>query len=294
MLNALTNIRLFFIGMIKVLFVSKFRSDHKNVHPKHKEVIILGNGPSLNDCLKTDGFEERLKEVDVVSVNYFTDSEIFTSIKPDYHIIAAPEFWLENVGENYKESRLKMFNTLAEKVDWDLVLFVPFLARPYRFWQDILSKNSNIKIVFYNIIPIEGGAGFTTMCFNKHLGMPRLHNIVGPSIMNMIWIGHQKIWLVGVEHSWLPLIHVTKDNVAMVGQPHFYDEDAKPEQMNKGAGKRKLHEILHKFQVTFAGYFIVQNYAEKRHVSIVNLTENSFIDAFPKDNLDIFINQSKS
>jgi hypothetical protein len=46
--------------------------------------------------------------------------------------------------------------------------------------------------------------------------------------------------------------------------------------------ERKLHEILHKFYLTFKGYHEIKEYALKNNSVIYNLTEGSFIDAFER------------
>jgi len=295
MLKFLNNSRLFFVGIIKILFVSKFGNKHRTVPVDKKEVIVLGNGPSLGNLISSELFLNRIKTLDVVGVNAFCDHPCFEQIKPKYYVMAAPDFWVDGVKDIYIQFRTSIFSNLQKKVDWEFYLFIPWPAKKKKFWQDELAKNPNIKIIFFNIIPFEGGDGFKHFCFNKKLGLPRLHNVIGPAIMNMIWLNYKKIYLVGVEHSWLPQISVDENNHAFVGQPHFYDKDAKPDRMNgvDGVGHRTLHEIIYKFYLAFRGYFEVQKYAKSKSVEVINLTPDSFIDAFPREKLDIFISNSK-
>jgi len=294
MLKFLRNTRLFFEGVVKIIFVSKFRNYHKLVEPKLNTAIILGNGPSLNIELAKPEFLKRLNSVDVVVVNFFNQSDFFEKIRPSYYVLAAPEFWIKDVAQLYIDLRTQLYLDFQTKVTWSMTLFIPFQAKKEKFWQEVVAKNPKITVVFYNIVAFEGSRSFMNFVMRKKLGQPRLHNIIGPSILNLIWLNYSKIYLTGVEHSWLPLIHVTQNNEAVLGQPHFYDNNTTPEQMNGPTGKRKLHEILHKFYVTFRGYFEIKNYADSIGVEIINLTENSFIDAFPKQNVGIFISDSKS
>lgn len=291
MLKFLRNTRLFFEGIAKIVFVSRFKNLHKRIKTHRREVIVLGNGPSLGQLIEDKAFLNRIKSLDVVGVNAFCDYTCFEEIKPRYYVLVAPEFWEDEVKEVYIGFRNSIFSNLAKKVSWEFYLFIPWSARKKVFWQQILSVNPNIRIVYFNVIPFEGSDSFKHFCFNKLLGLPRLHNVIGPSIMNMIWLNYTKIYLVGVEHSWLPQIVVDDQNIAYVGQPHFYDKDAAPQQMNGvgGVGHRKLHEIIHKFYLTFRGYFEVQAYAKTKQVEIVNMTPGSFIDAFPRQKIDTFI-----
>jgi len=64
-------------------------------------------------------------------------------------------------------------------------------------------------------------------------------------------------------------------------------QTARPDVMKKtGKGKRKMHEILIKFVHSFAGYFDINNYAKSQNVRIINITPDSFIDAFERMKLD--------
>lgn len=290
MLNFIRNINLFIQAWIKICFVSKwFGLGYKKAQRKSDDVIILANGPSLKTELNDPIFLDRISKMDVICVNYFTDSELFSEVKPKHYVLAAPEYWVDNTTDWHKESRDKMFRKMADEVDWEMCLMIPAPARKKKFWQNILAKNQHIKVVYYNIIPLEGATSLTNWYFKKKLGMPRLHNVLGPSIMSALWLGYKKIYLVGVDHSWIPLVSVTEDNVALVGQPHFYDKDAKPDKMLKGGGEtRKLHEILHKFYTTFKGYFVVLAFAKSMNAKIYNMTPGSFIDAFDRISIENF------
>ena len=70
---------------------------------------------------------------------------------------------------------------------------VPFEAKKTLFWQNILSKNPNIKIEFYNIVAIEGFIKMSQRLFRRKKGMPRSHNIVGYALMILIWKGYKEI-----------------------------------------------------------------------------------------------------
>lgn len=285
MINFFKNVSQFFFSLLKIGLLSKLKSKHKRYKVNKDEVIILANGPSLNDDMANPDFVSKVKESDSACVNHFAKSEYFKILKPKYYILAAPEFWAKGVDDFYSNFRLDVFNDIAKNTAWKMLLFVPFEAKKNLFWKKIIGENEQITVVYFNHTALEGSRRVLNFFFNKKLGMPRLHNILGPSLMNMIWLGYKKIYLSGVDHSWIPLIHVTEDNVAMVGQPHFYDADAKPEPMRRFENQRKLFEILEKFQLTFKGYFYIKDYADSSGVEIINLTKGSFIDAFKRETI---------
>ena len=75
--------------------------------------------------------------------------------------------------------------------------------------------------------------------------------------------------------------------------PNFNTQDQNnknsphPKPMYHGTTKkeRKLHEVLIKFYYAFKGYWDLKEYAGKKNVEIVNLTANSYIDAFNKEDI---------
>lgn len=117
-------------------------------------------------------------------------------------------------------------------------------------------------------------------------GMPRPHNVLIPGVFMSINIGFNQIFLVGTDHSWLPLISVNENNDALINQQHFYDEgQTQKGQMYRNSQPRRLHEILEKFMLSFRAYFDLKEYAETRCVKIYNCTPGSYIDAFERKDI---------
>ena len=94
----------------------------------------------------------------------------------------------------------------------------------------------------------------------------------------------KKIYLAGADHSWLPEITVTEDNVVLMHQKHFYDQNksqadtVKQENLNSA----RLHTILYHMHVAFKSYFILEAYARRLGKEIINVTPGSYIDAFKR------------
>ena len=132
--------------------------------------------------------------------------------------------------------------------------------------------------------PIEGFQGFCNWIFRKGWGVPRPHNVLIPSIAMGLRLPFKKIYLAGADHSWLPEITVTDDNVVLMHQKHFYDqnksqaETVKQENLNSA----RLHIILYHMHVAFKSYFILEAYARWLGKEIINVTPGSYIDAFKR------------
>lgn len=265
---------------MRILFLTHFRVKIKK-HPFANDCLILANGPSLNGLIERHNQFMQGKEL--ICVNFFPNTPYYTTYKPAFHVISAPELWRSDAMPIYLNLSKELFENIAQKTTWDLTLFIPFEAKQFDAWQTPLKNNKRIHITYYNPTPIEGYFWFCKKIFDWQWGMPRPHNVLIPSLMLAIKKGFKNIYVWGADHSWLKEISVDDDNQVLVNQKHFYDENtSKPQPMNKLRGTRRLHEVLIKFVHAFKGYFDINQYATKRGVSIFNATPNSYIDAFKR------------
>jgi len=269
------------LALIKILLLSRpFRGTGKTL-PK-KECVILGNGPSFNILLGE--FRNTLQGKDLICVNYFPLTPHFSELRPSVFMTSAPEFWLDGMDEIYNTGRKNLFSAIAEKTSWPLQVWIPFAARKYKDWQEMLKVNPNVRIIFFNDTGIEGFRGFSYWFFRRNLAMPRPHNVLIPAIFHAINSGYRTIWLWGADHNQFLELSVDEDNTALIHQRHFYDfASSSPDVMRKlGTGKRKVHEILHKFVLAFEAYHVLRDYAEKNGVKVFNASPGSLIDAFER------------
>lgn len=284
------NLSASFSSLIKVLFVSKKFGKKTRVERRGEDILILANGPSMKTVLDDPEKRSELVNRDVLCVNHFCESDYYQQVQPRFYITAAPEMYQRVVSADIQAKREKFWKALVDKTEWRMDFFIPHIAKKNDFWLKLLQQNPNIQVHYYNLTAIEGFDFLKHYWYGRGLGMPRVHNIAGYSIMKMMNLGYGKIYLTGVEHSWLGQIHVTEENIALVGQPHLYDPNKKPETMSKdGVDTRKLHEILHKFYLAFRGYWNIEYYAQKKNVKVYNLTKGSFIDAFERKDFDEYL-----
>lgn len=278
------------LTLLKIAILS--RPAFGKVHIDYDKCIILGNGPSLNSFLEIN--QSNLVIKDFVCVNYFARTAYFEKIKPKFYIITSPEYWKGEKRKDWIEDRKKTFSSIATKTTWPMYFYVPMLAKTTKEWRKEIDGNPNIHIRYFNNTPVEGMQFFNHLFFRLKLGMPRPHNVLIPGIFLMINAGYKSIYLVGADHSWLSEIFVTRDNRVLIGQKHFYDSQtmdenteknkplAKPMYIGGTTQERKLHEVLEKFYYSFRSYWELEQYAKSKKTRIVNLTKDSYIDAFEK------------
>ncbi len=258
------------------LVLHSHRSTISRCASKDEAIIIMGNGPSLNGTISK--YADVLKSIPTLAVNFAANAPEFSNLQPRYYVLADPHFFVSSDDDNVKKLR----DNLA-KVSWQMTLFLPFDAKKYGF----VIENSNIDIEYFNFLAVEGFEWFENWAYSSGRGMPRPRNVLIPSIMIAITMGYGNIYVTGADHSWTKTLSVNEQNEVVSVQPHFYKEDEKEEKRIKvDYLKYPLHQIVYSFYVAFKAYHEIQRYAIHKKVNIYNSTPGSFIDAFPRRDLD--------
>ena len=261
-------------SIAKIILLSKFGKISKS--GIGEDIVILGNGPSLNTTISESA--EFLALHKKLAVNFACNAPVFFDLRPEYYVLADPHFFASGA-----ENVISLWSNLA-KVDWQMTLFIPFKKNSSRLSE--LASNKNIRIERYNLTPIEGFKGFCHKVFRSGLGMPRPRNVLIPSIMLAIAAGFKRIYIAGADHSWMKTISVNDNNEVVSIQPHFYKEnEQEKKRVNTEYMHYPLHQIVYSFYVAFKSYFEIKAYADSIGTEIWNITPGSFIDAFPRKKL---------
>lgn len=265
-----------FLSIVKILLQSKFCTNLPREFSNEDNLLILANGPSLNDTILEKS--EFIKAKTLLAVNLCVTSPFFEKLRPELYLIADPLFWI------VPEKREQLFGELAQKTMWNMTLFIPMRAFKNKEWQPLISKNSNIKVCVYNTTPIEGFPRFCNWIFRKGLGVPRPHNVLIPSIAIGLRMPFKRIYLAGADHSWLPEITVTDDNIVLMNQKHFYDRGKSKATTvtQENLNTARLHTILYHMHVAFKSYFVLNDFAKIINKEVINITPGSYIDAFKR------------
>lgn len=271
----------------KLVLLTRFFNCVKSNSPKKLKLLVLGNGPSLNQTLAES--QNLFSDFDLMAVNNLSQTDRFIELKPKWYILHAFIYYVPDsqLSPAYQKMKADTILAILEKTNWPMEILVPFPAKKNLDFINTWKKNTNIKLVFYNQTPLEGFSFLTAYFFKKRWGMPRPHNVLVPAIMNGIWLNYKEIYLVGADHSWLAEITVTHANEALVNQKHFYDEnESKAMTMQDYQVRpRRLHEMIHKFYLSFKGYWEILPFANKQKVRIYNASKVSMIDAFERKSL---------
>lgn len=262
------------MSLVKVALLSRGGSSFPAVG-KGRQLAILGNGPSLRVSLEKE--RDRFFLMDLMTVNFAANTPEFFELRPRFHILADGHFFS---GSTTDPNVGKLWENLSE-VNWDMILLLP--SRYRHLSKALLIKAPHLKVVYFNMTPIEGSRSFGKFLFDRHLGMPRPRNVLIPAIMCGIWMGYKEISLFGADHSWTKTLDVSDDNLVVSIQPHFYkDNDKELKRVESTYRNIKLHQVLDSMATAFRSYWQIVPYAEKKGVLILNETPGSMIDAFPR------------
>lgn len=257
------------------VFIQRFRNEikHRNIQ---KPLFIVGNGPSA-----TKGIEEiknNRNKYHICTVNFSILTKDFFKIKPELHVFVDPYFF-----SHFNDDKLKRVLEEIKKIDWNISILVPFIKNN-KFYE-ILKENKNIKPLRFCYSSWDTKSIFAKkirlQLFEKNFITPKLQNVIVACIFNSIHLGYSDIKLYGVEHSWLNDIFVNEDNQVCLLDRHYYGNQSRPWKKND-TETFKMHEILSTLSYTFEAYWEIREFAQDKNVHIVNMTKNSFIDAFER------------
>ncbi len=270
-----------FLGILKIVFLSKSGLKIKQTQHCNNNLILLGNGPSLTDYITNN--RDKIAESHNLALNHFATTNYFEEIKPEYYVAIAHDLFLDDVMPEHIQASNKLFETMASKTTWKMIFFVPYFAKKQSRWQKILQSNTNITVRYFNETPVEGFEGFCNLAYSKNWGMPRPHNVMIPSISISILLNYRNIIITGADHSWLKDIFVNENNETMFVNKHFYDKKVDAQRFYQ-LGKRpmKLHEFLESLASAFASYHSLKRWADTKQIKILNTTQGSYIDAFDR------------
>lgn len=284
LLNISINIVYTVFSFFMILIYSKKTSEIK----KHigQECLILGNGPSLIEDL--DKIGDSLSDKFKICLNDFALSDNYIKIKPKVYVFLDPYYWEVPDAKNTNQipviSQFELlFNRILIETYWPITIYAPFKFKDSKLYMDC--KNEFIEFKFFNSVPVQGFTWFINYCLKHRLGLLKAANVITPSIYFAIMSDFKTIYLSGVDHTWINSIVVLEDSKVYMSQPHFFDNIIsyepvflKPSDLHP----TKLHELLEIYTNVFKNYWILAKFAKQRNCKIINLTNKSLIDAFPK------------
>jgi hypothetical protein len=241
--------------------------------------VILGNGPSLRGGLPS--YLEQLQTRDVFVVNSFAVSEFFERVRPRYYLLADEIYWTDTL----IAERDRVFNALAARTAWPLVLFIPSAAKRCGLVEAAIAGNPHITVAYFNATPLDDAPQpLLFYCYRHNLAMPTLQNALVGSIYLALNLGYRKSVLLGADHSWHEHLSVSDTNVLCMDDTYnAFATGTKVSPVLHPSGQRfSIDGLFFALATMFKAHRILQEYACHLGARVYNATEHSYIDAYPR------------
>lgn len=267
------------ISLLRIILKMRF-NNHVRKQGNKKNIVILGNGPSLETSINKH--LTYFKSSDCLCVNTLCLKEYFWEIKPKYYLLVDPAYFEEKVSDNLEQIRTEMFNVLNKKCTWPLTLIFPSNAWPYIITR--FNKNKNITVTFYNATPFKGFPAIRDIVYKMQIACPTAYNVLISALFLSVNMGYSTVELCGVDHSWHEDIFIDEDNRLLIVDKHFSTKENSVANIwykdHEETQIFKLHELFKWLSDVLQEYHLMNEYAKKHNVEIVNCSEKSCIDAF--------------
>lgn len=226
---------------------------------------IILNGPSGKEYLQGLANKSKIdKGAQYMVVNHFALewTEVFKKLMPKYYIAIDP----------YYGACSEWINVL-EAVDWKMTL----ICNPHFFHN---FKNPNIHLYF--LAPIEI-VKTNKLLYTLHMNNVcnfSLSNVSCAAIMEGIRRNFEKIYLYGLDYDYCLNLSVDINNHLHVNNiRHSY---AGEESFDLHYEYPKIVDMWKDHISNFNAFYIMEKYACKKGIQVINRNPNSLVDAFTK------------
>ena len=239
------------------------------VQEPEEEVIILGNGPSLNDI---DLNKLRQTSLKIACVNYFpTRNPSFFTIKPEYLILFDPLFYPVN-GQLIPEAK-ELYEVL-EKVDWDMTIVCLQGGK-------ISLQNPRISFerITDSILNSDRMTRYLDCLYHRNLLCIGMQNVVIGAGFYFVCKKVRRIYFSGVDMSEFKMLFVDEENRVYVDAVHSYGTERRYSTIIQ---KGEFYRLLGMYQGMFKEFHFLSAFAKRSGVDVINLSLCSYIDVFAK------------
>lgn len=210
--------------------------------------FILGTGPSLSLLTKEE--LQYINSHTVFGVNSLYKSEIGRAVIPDYYVLIDNLYWTEWRGA---------FSEVRAVYQADPPVFITDVrAREYATTGPSGKEPLFIHAKKYPVAKMD-----SNLAGNIFAPM----NVVSNAILSAIYMGFEEIFLLGCDYN----------AFCTQGQGHCYDDGSEVSQVNYN-----LAFYLKYYHLTTEFHYLIAKLASKQGVKIVNLTQGSLLDAYPR------------
>lgn len=224
-----------------------------------KDVYIIGSGPSVASQDLSMLFGQ-----DIISLSNTYLHPDFSKLKPKYHVLAPFTY---NTWEGASEQQTEYVKDMQMHMPKETTLVMHIGDFKFINSSNFFSGNN---IIWYEHVPWERNIPISKIELKR---LPSIWSISETAITVSIFLGYDRINLLGIDHDWF--------NATVV---HFFDEEK-----NKLKPGNFYNYVDSEFQmVRHAAIFNKYKMLKKLHGNIYNLNscKNTYLDVFPLDTIE--------
>lgn len=249
----------------------------------NNKLLVLVNGPSLNQSITQIIKTEQYKRDAIISVNFLANDDRFYVLKPKYHVISDPMFYISDA---QKERVDEFFRCLNTKVDWDMFLFMPIIhARMEKKLKKITNKH--IKIVPIHQLYPQVSNFLMKLIAKKGILGPDFGSVMHHAIYIGMIMGFKTEELYGADHTFFNGLMVNDKNQVCRRTTHFYETESQIQPLYHHFKKGEdvpytMAFFLYEYERIFKGHKDLRMIADYLRVNIINKTIGSMIDSYER------------
>lgn len=255
---------------------------------RDKHLMVLVNGPSLNDSLDEIIEKKEYEKNDIVVVNFMPNDNRFYIIKPQYIIISDPMFYDKPA---QKERVEEFFFNINKNISWDVTLFTPYAYFQDEKWRKSHFTNSRVKITpIHQVEPPKDRDDLACILAKRGLMGADFGSVLHHCIYIGMLLGYEKIYLYGADHNFFDGLCVNDNNQVCRKTLHFYETDSPVTPLyHYYSGKKEPYTMsffMLEYSRIFRGHLTLRRIADYLNVKIVNRTPQSMIDCYEREHLN--------
>lgn len=232
---------------------------YKNKH-EGKRCFILGTAPSLNSLNQSQ--VAALAQEIVFGVNSLYKAEVVSAIIPKYYVLLDNLYW-----EQWDHT----FDEVANKYKKDTPTFITDL-RAKKFAEQASPDKQHI-CVYAKKYPV------TLMSEQLDKNIYGAMNVVSFSILAAMYMGFKEIYLLGCDYN----------AFCSAGKGHAYDDESE-----QNVAGYNLAFYLKFYWITTEFHYLIAKLAKKKAISVINLTPNSLLDAYPRRQIELVLSTTSN
>lgn len=260
-----------------------FKSKVVKLPKLEKEILVLGNGPSLSNLIHN----QLLHDYELFVCNGFALTKDYENLKPKHYFLK--DYLYFELGNSFVLNRendvLSTWESIVSKTNWELTIYTSLVDLNLLVkLKNTYSFSDNIKWV--NVYPIEFRGRNKFKYISKGIGLIGGMTVTHFSTLVAILCTSNNVHLAGIDHDWINNIFYDENSHRLyLSNNHFYNS----EKIYYGEGIYVNNDIvleLYSQFKSFEGFKVLSQFATFLNVPLSRCTKSylHFINYKPLHN----------